>query len=106
MPTRLGNILRAAERRISAKYGLEPRICWSRLWGVMSKDDREAWSASRATLDIGARSFMWSGLFVCSFVRRLDLLGVVGLARRNRGDDRLLLPLDAQRGSPVLRASG
>lgn len=64
MPTRLGNVLRAAERRISAKYGLEPRICWSRLWGVMSKDDREAWSASRATLDIGARSFIWGGLFV------------------------------------------
>ena len=53
MPTALGNVLRAAERRVEAKYGLDPRICWSRLWAVMSKDDRDASSAARDALDIG-----------------------------------------------------
>jgi hypothetical protein len=63
MPTELGNILRAAERRVEAKYGLDPRICWARLWTLISKDAREDLSDSRAALDIGARSFLWGGLF-------------------------------------------
>ena len=63
MPTQLGNILRAAERRIEAKYGLDPRICWARLWTLISKDARDDLSDSRAALDIGARSFLWGGLF-------------------------------------------
>lgn len=63
MPTQLGSVLRAAERRIEAKYGLDPRICWARLWTLMSKDARDDLSASRAGLDIGARSFLWGGLF-------------------------------------------
>lgn len=63
MPTRLGNILRASERRIEAKYGLEPRICWARLWLLISKDTRDDLSAARSALDIGARSFLWGGLF-------------------------------------------
>jgi hypothetical protein len=32
MPTQLGNILRAAERRPLEKYGLETVICFPRLW--------------------------------------------------------------------------
>jgi hypothetical protein len=64
MPTKLGNVLRAAERRIYDKYGLDPRICWSRLWAVIPKDDRDDLSAVRDALDIGARSFFWGGLFV------------------------------------------
>ena len=63
MPTELGNILRAAERRVEAKYGLDPRICWARLWTLISKDAREDLSDSRAALDIGARSLLWGGLF-------------------------------------------
>jgi hypothetical protein len=63
MPTVLGNILRAAERRVDAKYGLDPRICWSRLWTVLSKESRDDLSASRAAIDIGARSFIWGALF-------------------------------------------
>jgi hypothetical protein len=63
MPTQLGNILRAAERRIEAKYGLDPRICWARLWLLLQKDARDDLSTARSALDIGARSFLWSALF-------------------------------------------
>jgi hypothetical protein len=63
MPTRLGNILRSAERRIEAKYGLDPRICGARLWLLISNDVRESLSTARSALDIGARSFLWGGLF-------------------------------------------
>lgn len=64
MPTQLGNILRASERRIDAKYGLDPRICWARLWLLIPNDARDNLSAARSGLDIGARSFLWGGLFV------------------------------------------
>ncbi len=63
MPTRLGNILRASERRIYAKYGLDPRICWARLWLLIPGDARENVSTARSGLDVGARSFLWGGLF-------------------------------------------
>jgi hypothetical protein len=63
MPTIVGNILRAAERRIDEKYGLDPRICWARLWTLLPKEVREDVSASRNALDIGGRSFLWGGLF-------------------------------------------
>jgi hypothetical protein len=63
MPTALGNVLRAFERRVNAKYGLDTRVCWARLWSVLSKDVRDDLTAARAALNVGARSFIWGGLF-------------------------------------------
>ncbi|MBS1870223.1 MAG: hypothetical protein JSS99_11215 [Actinobacteria bacterium] len=51
MPTRLGNILRAAEDRPRQRYGLDPIIVWPRLWLVLSEERRTPLQESRAALD-------------------------------------------------------
>ncbi len=63
MPTRLGNVLRAAERRPFDKYGLDAVTCWSRLWLVMPADSRAEIESARASLDLGVRLLIWSALF-------------------------------------------
>jgi hypothetical protein len=62
MPTRLGNVLRAAERRPGAKYGLDAVICWPRLWLTLPDGDRQEVTQVRATLDSGVRIWIWSAL--------------------------------------------
>lgn len=59
MPTRLGNILRAAETRPANKYGLDVIICWPRLWLLLSEETRAELAASRATLDAAAHVCFW-----------------------------------------------
>lgn len=60
LPTQLGNILAAAETRPIDKYGLDATICWPRLWLLLSKEEREIISPTRARLDDGARLWLWS----------------------------------------------
>jgi len=64
MPTRFGNMLRAAERRIGEKYGLEVVVCWPRLWLLLSDGARREIADARAQVDIGARFCLWGVLFV------------------------------------------
>ena len=64
MPTKLGNILRAAENRPSERYGLVTTICWPRLWLLLPKETKQEITESRATLDTAARIFLWSLLFL------------------------------------------
>jgi hypothetical protein len=64
MPTRLGDILRAAERRPLEKYGLDAVICWTALWLVMPVDARTEIAQTRARLDAALRFWLWGALFV------------------------------------------
>lgn len=64
MPTRLGNILRAAEGRPSAKYGLDSIICWPALWLVLPDAAKTELQAARAALDRAIRLWLWSVMFV------------------------------------------
>lgn len=64
LPTRLGNILRAAELRPLERYGLETVICWPRLWLLLPDAARSELAAARARLDATARLWIWGMLFI------------------------------------------
>lgn len=64
MPTRLGNILRAAERRPLEKYGLDAIVCWPHLWLLLPDATKTDLQAARADLDSAVRSWLWSLLFL------------------------------------------
>lgn len=64
MPTKLGNMLRAAENRPWERYGLDAIICWPRLWLLLPDGAKKEITESRATLDTAARLFLWSLLFM------------------------------------------
>ncbi len=63
MPTQLGNILRAAERRPLEKYGLESVICFPRLWLLLPTEVKTELTEARARLNTMARVWVWSILF-------------------------------------------
>lgn len=63
MPTQLGNILRAAERRPLEKYGLESVICFPRLWLLLPNEVKTELTEARARLNTMARVLVWSILF-------------------------------------------
>lgn len=64
MPTRLGNILHAAEQRPLEKYGLDAIICWSRLWLLLSDVVKKDLQEARADLNTAVRIWLWSLLFI------------------------------------------
>ena len=63
MPTRLGNILRAYERKPSEKYGLEAIVCWPRLWLLLPDPVKLDLSTARSDLNAAVRLWIWSILF-------------------------------------------
>jgi len=64
MPTRLGDVLRAAEQRPYEKYGLDTVVCWYRLWMLLPADVKQEISEVRLQLDRAARTWLWGLLFV------------------------------------------
>jgi hypothetical protein len=64
MPTRLGNILRAAEQRPLQKYGLDTIVCWSRLWLLLPDAVKKDLQEARAELNTAVRVWLWSMLFI------------------------------------------
>jgi len=64
LPTHLGNILRAAERRPYDRYGLDAIVCWPRLWLLLPENARKDIQEARLTLNNGVRVFAWSILFL------------------------------------------
>jgi hypothetical protein len=81
MPTRTGNILRAAETWPTHKYGLDSVITWPRLWLLLPDSVRQELIAARARLDSAVASVIW-GLLFCSFAAwtPLSLLAGLGIA--------------------------
>ncbi|MEM6501298.1 MAG: hypothetical protein AAF685_05615 [Cyanobacteria bacterium P01_C01_bin.89] len=63
MPTRLGNILRAYERKPAEKYGLDAVVCWPRLWLLLPDPVKIDIGASRSELNAAVRLVIWGILF-------------------------------------------
>lgn len=64
LPTRLGDILRAAETRPRQRFGLDPVLLWPRLWLLLPENVRSDLSAARARLDSLVQTFGWGALFL------------------------------------------
>jgi len=64
MPTKLGDILRAAEYRPLEKYGLDAVICWYALWLLLPADVKTELVQARTALDNAARGWLWGALFL------------------------------------------
>jgi hypothetical protein len=78
LPTRLGNILCAAETWPDRKYGLDAVVVWPRLWLVLSDSTRQELIAARAALDSTVNAAIW-GLLFCFFAIWTPLALVPGL---------------------------
>lgn len=64
MPTKLGNILRAAEERSQVYYGLDAFVCFPRLWLLLPDNVKMELTEARNTLNTGASLWLWSLLFI------------------------------------------
>lgn len=64
MPTRLGDILRATERRPYDKYGLDGVVCWPALWLVMPTEAQTEIAQARGRVDSALRMWLWGALFI------------------------------------------
>ncbi len=66
MPTRIGNILRAAETSPTDKYGLDAVAVWPRLWLILPDTARQELTTTRNALDSSVSAAIW-GLLFCGF---------------------------------------
>lgn len=80
MPTRLGNVLRAAEDAVRARYGLDPIVCWPRLYPLLPETLRSALGEARSNTDAALRASLLGLLFSVIWVPWSLWLGVFWLA--------------------------
>ena len=64
LPTRIGNILRAAETRPVHRYGLDVTRSWPRLWLVLPETARRELEAARSSLDASVAAALWGVAFL------------------------------------------
>ncbi len=79
LPTRIGNIMRAAERRPADKYGLDAVAVWPHLWLLLPKATRAELRRCRASLDTAVVTATW-GILFCAFAPFTWLAIPIGLA--------------------------
>jgi hypothetical protein len=65
-PTRIGNLLRAAEGRPRIKYGLDAVTVWPQLWLVLPTATQQELTAARTALDGSVAAAIW-GILFCAF---------------------------------------
>jgi hypothetical protein len=79
MPTRIGNILRAAETRPRGRYGLDAVATWPQLWLALPDSTRQEIGSARQALDGSVAASIWGILFFV-FIPWTILALPVGLA--------------------------
>jgi hypothetical protein len=62
LPTKLGNVLRAAENQPADRYGLNTLVCWPRLWLVLPESTKQELTGTRNGLDRAAIIAFWGGV--------------------------------------------
>jgi hypothetical protein len=79
LPTKVGNILRAAEIRVAEKYGLANDVVWPRLLLVLPEPAASRVTAARRAVDRAVATVVW-GLLFCAFAALTPLVVPIGLA--------------------------
>ena len=60
MPTKIGNLLRAGERRPALWYGLDAIVVWPQRWLVLPEQPRADINQARTELDRTVAAFIWA----------------------------------------------
>ncbi|MGD0703544.1 MAG: hypothetical protein ABSA02_27130 [Trebonia sp.] len=79
LPTKTGNILRAAETRPRDRYGLDAVAVWPRLWLVLPDSTKQEISGARTALNSAVAASIWGILFLV-FIPWTILALPIGLA--------------------------
>jgi hypothetical protein len=64
LPTRIGNIMRAAETLPNHRYGLDTVVAWPCLWLVLPKTARDEIAGARTALDASVAAAIWGVAFM------------------------------------------